>query len=47
MSTQKETTDLLNQVDISPGTNFVATLITNVGAYGQSRCGAQLKLDRY
>ncbi|WP_421871692.1 SusC/RagA family TonB-linked outer membrane protein [Marinoscillum sp.] len=28
---QKETTDLLNQVDISPGTNFVATLITNVG----------------
>lgn len=28
---QKETTDLLNQVDISPGTNFVATLVTNVG----------------
>lgn len=28
---QKETTDLLNLVDISPGTNFVATLITNVG----------------
>lgn len=28
---QKETSDLLNQVDIATGTNFVAELITNVG----------------
>lgn len=28
---EKKTSDLLNQIDISPGTNFVAELITNVG----------------
>ncbi len=40
---QKNTSDLLNQVDISPGTNFVAELITNVG--NMENQGVELNLN--